>query len=133
MVASLVGYTASAITVQYGHIVALIANAVILFGLWCFTVYTIPRRYGSLWEVYGPTLLMTVSIGLIMVQPVVKVEEDYGRELFPHEYIVRLFTFGGFFLMILATMWNVNMWDKILDCHSHWRTIRGGDEDDGSL
>eukprot|EP00456_Euglypha_rotunda_P007721 TRINITY_DN1139_c0_g1_i1.p1 TRINITY_DN1139_c0_g1~~TRINITY_DN1139_c0_g1_i1.p1 ORF type:complete len:125 (-),score=5.98 TRINITY_DN1139_c0_g1_i1:198-572(-) len=106
-------------------------------------------RWGSHWQKYGPTYLTIASTILILADLIRHVLEDqdvwparlsngWGSDEYsegcPHENMHCLSTVGwlftvvatysGFLLLVIGTMWNANICDKVKDIKAEWRRLR---------
>jgi len=146
-VISLIGGTVSAAARETGHIVSLSITTSIMIALVIYIRYTAKNRYGSHWQMYGPTYLCAIASLMILADPTRHVLQDYNvwkagpwpgssqyRPGCPEESMKCLsavgwiftfaLTYGGFGLLFGATLWNASICDKIADFKEKWRELR---------
>jgi len=115
-----------------------------LLGIMAYTHYKAKSRKGDFWTKYGPTILVYLSLPLIMADPLRHVLQDQGvwKPPYSSEYrpdcdqeIIRclsvlgvfftiIFTYTGFALLIIGTMWNANLCAKLRQIRDEWKLIR---------
>jgi len=123
-----------------------------MIGLSIYIWWGSKRRGGSRWNKYGPTYLTIAAGFLIMADLTRHIMEDVSawpermgkdgvwgsgeyRADCPEEtmrclsVIGVLFTivatYTGFILLVVGTMWNANIIDKLKDIKAEWRRLRG--------
>jgi len=146
-VISLVGGTVTAAARSAGHTVSFIITGTIMLALVIYIRYTAKNRYGSHWQVYGPTYLCVLAALMIMADLTRHVLQD--AEVWPagpwpgsSQYrpdceiealeclsaVGWIFTFaltyGGFGLLFIGTLWNASICDKIADFKLKWRELQ---------
>jgi len=120
-----------------------------MVGLSIYVAYHSRTRWGTHWNKYGPTYITILSGFLIMADLTRHVLEDtnvwpsvdgnWGAAEYRSDctqetmhclttvgvLFTIVFTYSGFFLMAVGTMWNANICDKIKDIREEWRKLRG--------
>jgi len=123
-----------------------------MIGLALYIGYSARRRFGSHWKKWGPTYLTVIASFLIMADLTRHVFEDinwWPERMGPNgvwgagEYrsdcgeetmhclsvIGVLFTivatYLGFILLVIGTMWNANIVDKLKEIKEEWKRLRG--------
>jgi len=113
-----------------------------------YIYYTAQRRWGTHWHKWGPTYL-TITAGLLIMSDQMRhVLQDSGdwpagpwpgsseyrtdchEETFACLSVVGwlftvVFTYSGFALLMLGTLWNANIVDKLDEIRTKWREIQG--------
>jgi len=123
-----------------------------MIGLAIYIAWGSKRRSGSRWHKWGPTYLTVAAGFLIMADLTRHILEDVGAwpermgpggiwgsgeysATCPEEtmhclsLIGVLFTivatYSGFALLVVGTMWNANIVDKLKQIKEEWRRLRG--------
>jgi len=115
-----------------------------LLGLIAYVLYKARGRHGTIWNKYGPTLFVIASFPLIMADPLRHVLQDGDVWLPPgsseyrpdcHDetfhclsvlgvFFTIIFTYTGFLLLVIGTMWNANLCAKLRQIRLEWTRIR---------
>jgi len=121
-----------------------------MLGLSIYVAWHARSRNGTHWHKYGPTYLTVASGFLVMADLTRHVLEDLNwwperlsngwgageyREDCPTEVMHCLstvgvlftivFTYTGFTLLVVGTLWNANIHDRLKDFKAHWKKLRG--------
>jgi len=147
-----IGGTVTAAARTLGHWISFAVTGAMMIGLAIYIGYGSKRRFGSHWNRWGPTYLTVIAGFLIMADLTRHVFEDiywWPERMGPNgvwgagEYradcptetmrclsvIGVLFTivatYLGFILLVIGTMWNANIVDKLKDIKAEWRRLRG--------
>jgi len=123
-----------------------------MIGLALYIGYSAKRRSGSRWHKWGPTYLTIAAGVLIMADLTRHILEDvsawpeymgyhnwFGAGEYRdncHEETMRclsvmgvlftiIATYTGFALLVIGTMWNANIIDKLKGVKEEWRRLRG--------
>jgi len=123
-----------------------------MVGLAMYIGWSAKRRSGSHWHKWGPTYLTVIAGFLIMADLSRHVLEDlswWPERMGPngkwgsgeyrddcHEETMHclsligvLFTivstYSGFLFLVIGTMWNANIVDKLKEIKQEWRRLRG--------
>jgi hypothetical protein len=151
-VIGIIGGTVTAAARTTGHWVSFGMTGAMMLGMTLYVLYCSRTRWGTHWQKYGPTYLTFISGFLVMADLTRHVMEDleiwperaangWGsgeyREGCPTEHMACLstvgilftiiFTYSGFTLLMIGTLWNANIWDKLKDFRAEWRRLRGGE------
>lgn len=109
-----------------------------------FVSYGSRNRFGTFWQKYGPTILVTIAFPLIIADLLRHVLADKGawtsdsvkmyRDDCDSEtirclsvtgvFFTIIFTYVGFVLLAWGTLWNANILDKLRDVREKWRELR---------
>jgi len=112
-----------------------------------YTSYKSSTRRGTHWKIYGPTYLVTMAAFLIMADLVRHILQDVGwwpNGPFPGSSEYRsgceaenmsclsftgwlftvVFTYSGFLLLFIGTMWNANIIAKFKEIRQKWIALR---------
>jgi len=129
-----------------GHSISFAVTATMMFGISLYTLNCTKRRKGKgHFFQYGPTYLTILSSFLILADLVRHVLQDAdiwpepsSRQYMPgcHEetfkclsgvgWIFTIFcTYIGFALLMVGTMWNAALVDKLIAMRDKWRELRG--------
>jgi len=118
-----------------------------MVGLVLYALYHSRTRWGAHWQKYGPTYLMVISSFLVMADLSRHVLEDlnwwpergtFGAAEYRSDCATEdpsclttvgvlftlVFTYLGFFILAVATLWNANICDKVKDMKAEWKRIR---------
>jgi len=115
-----------------------------ILGLLGYLHYKAIFRRGSTWNKYGPFILMLIAAPLIMADPIRHIFQDTNiwpspgsseyRHGCPDEaihcltvlgvFFTIVFTYLGFALMIVGTMWNANLCAKLRQIRDEYYRIR---------
>jgi len=122
-----------------------------LIGLIGYTWYTVNRRRGSTWNKFGPLILVCCAFPLIIADPLRHVFQDANIWPSPGSnqyragcasetenenikclsivgvFFTIIFTWSGFALLIVGTMWNANICAKIREIKEEWKELRSSD------
>jgi len=123
-----------------------------MIGLAIYIGWGSKRRSGSRWNKWGPTYLTVAAGFLIMADLTRHILEDIGawpermgpnflfgsgeyRDDCPEETMHCLYlmgvlftivaTYSGFALLVVGTMWNANIVDKLKQIKEEWKRLRG--------
>lgn len=144
--------TVSAAARSLGHFISFGITLGMMLILCGYVAFTIKRRYGSHCNKYGPLYCVAVATPLIMADLTRHVLQDTkvwpesgwpaGRGsaqyragchienmscLSPVGIIFTIcFTYSGFVLLAVGTLWNANIMTKLKDFKAQWRKIRSG-------
>jgi len=117
-----------------------------------YTLYTVKRRSPPHWNKYGPLYLTLISVPLIMADLLRHVLQDVGSWPSPGsaEYrtgcesenvtclsVVGVFftiimTYLGFAFLVVGSLWNANICEKLREIRIKWREIRSGESTDSN-
>jgi len=101
-------------------------------------------RRGTHWNIYGPTYLVVMAALFIMADLVRHVLQDLNwwpypgsnqyRDNCPYEnmsclsvlgwFFTVVFTYTGFILLFIGTMWNANIVSKFKEIKKKWQSLR---------
>jgi hypothetical protein len=118
-----------------------------MIALVIYIRYTSRNRYGTHWQVYGPTYLCVIAALMIMADLSRHVLQDAdvwkagpwpgSSQYRPdcHEETMECLsvvgwiftialTYGGFGLLFIGTLWNASICEKISDFKEKWRELR---------
>jgi len=149
-VIGVIGGTVTAAARTTGHWISFAVTGAMMLGLAIYVGYHSRARYGTHFQKYGPTYLTIISGFLVMADLTRHVLEDLNwwperarngwgsgeyREDCPTEQMSCLstvgilftivFTYSGFALLVIGTLWNANIMDKLKDFRAEWRRLRG--------
>jgi len=145
-VIGIVGGTVTAAARQTGHYISFAVTLAMMLGLTAYIYYHSRSRYGTHWHKYGPTYITILSTLLVMADLTRHVLADLGwwtesqgageyKSGCGHEDIGCLsttgilftivFTYTGFILLAVATLWNANICEKMKDIKAEWKRLRG--------
>lgn len=113
-------------------------------GITGYVAYTSKRRWGTHWQKYGPTYLTAFASLLILADQVRHVLQDQGVWPAPGSSQYRsdchdedfhclsvvgwlftvVFTYSGFILLMIGSLWNANIMDKLEDLKEQWNALR---------
>jgi len=121
-----------------------------MLGLSLYVAHHAKQRWGTHWTKWGPTYLTVIASVLVMADLTRHVVEDlnwwperldngwgageYREDCTTEEMacltaIGWLFTivatYSGFALLVVGTMWNANICDKLKEMRVEWRKLRG--------
>jgi len=124
-----------------------------MIGLALYIGYTAKRRSGTRWQKWGPTYLTVAAGFLIMADLTRHILEDinawpenmgYHNWFGAAEYrtgecgeetmrclsvmgvlFTIIATYAGFTLLVIGTMWNANIIDKLKELKEEWKRLRG--------
>lgn len=123
-----------------------------MIGLAIYIGYTAKRRSGTHWQKWGPTYLTVIAGFLVMADLTRHILEDVGawpermghhfwwgageyRDDCPEETMRCLSVVGvlftivatylGFACLVVGTMWNANIVDKLKQIKEEWQRLRG--------
>lgn len=149
------GGTATAAARQTGHEVSLILTAVLMAFLIAFIAYGSRNRWGTTWQIYGPTILVCIAYPLILADPLrhvlvdKEVWTDSSAAMYRSDcdsetirclsvtgvFFTIIFTYVGFILLAWGTLWNASIIDKLKAVREKWRELRSqaaSDDDEGT-
>jgi hypothetical protein len=112
-----------------------------------FAYHNYRNRWGSHFRKFGPTYLMAIATVFIMADLTRHVLEDlnwwpstgtYGSREYRSDcssetpscltvvgvLFTLVFTYLGFVILTIATLWNANLVDKIKDFKAEWKRLR---------
>lgn len=138
------GGTATAAARQTGHEVSFILTAVLMGFLVIFIAYGTRNRWGTRWQIYGPTILVSIAYPLIIADPLrhllvdKNVWTDDSASMYRSDcdsetirclsvtgvFFTIIFTYVGFILLAWGTLWNANIIDKLKAVREKWRELR---------
>lgn len=121
-------------------------------GITGYVAYTSKRRWGTHWQKYGPTYLTVVASLLVCADQVRHVLQDQDiwpagdwpgssqyRSDCPDESFQCLstvgwlftivFTYSGFILLMVGSLWNANIMDKLAELKEQWKALRSEGND----
>jgi hypothetical protein len=146
-VIGIVGGTVTAAARQTGHWISFGVTLAMMLGLIAYVAYHARTRWGTHWQKYGPLYLIILSTFFIMADLTRHVLEDlnwwpadgeYGSAEYRSDcssetpsclstvgiLFTIVFTYTGFFLLAIATLWNANICEKMKDFKAQWRKLR---------
>jgi len=149
-VIGLVGGTVTSSARSLGHYVSFGVTLAMLIMMSLYTLYTVKRRTLPNWNKYGPLYLTLISVPLIMADLLRHVLQDVGSWPSPgsSEYrpgcesenvtclsVVGVFftiimTYLGFAFLVVGSLWNANICEKLREIRIKWREIRTGESTD---
>lgn len=148
----MIGGTVTATARTLGHWVSFGVTLAMMIGLAIYIGYSAKRRSGSRCRKWGPTYLTIAAGFLIMADLTRHILEDVGawpermgyhnwfgageyRDTCPEETMrclsvmgvlfTIIATYTGFILLVIGTMWNANIIDKLKDVKAEWKRLRG--------
>jgi len=111
-------------------------------GLLAFTIYKLRDRPFRFCRRYGPLICISFATVFIVADPIRHVLMDHGDLppffaqyrcaeenlscLSPGGALFTFFTYFGFFLLMVGTLWNANFMDKVKAIRQKWKTLRTG-------
>lgn len=124
-----------------------------MLGLTLYTGMNAHRRKGTTWQMWGPTIFCGMAGILVMADLTRHVLQDTGvwpagawpgsseyEPGCPTENISCLSavgwiftivcTYTGFTFLVVGSMWNANICDKLSNFREKWNELRDGAEDD---
>jgi len=130
-----------------GHYISASITLAMMIFVVGYTAYKSMDRKGTHWNKYGPTYFVVVASFFIMADLVRHVLQDVGwwpSGQWPgsNEYLPNcpnenmsclspigwiftvFFTYSGFFLLFVGTMWNANIIGKLKAIRQKWRLLR---------
>jgi len=133
--------TVSAAARKTGHLVSFIITLVMMIVLVAYTAYHSRTRELPRWSKYGPLVLTVVASFLIMAEPTRHIVTDHNlwadgamyrddcdtesvRCLSFVGWMFELCTWFGFTFLIVGSLWNANIVDKIRELRWRWQEIR---------
>jgi len=147
-VIGVIGGTVSAAARSLGHYISFGVTLVIMIGLVIYVALKRKQRYGRWWQINGPLLLSIFAALFIMADLTRHVLQDL--EWWPsgpwpgsseyrsdcHEETFKclsplgwiftvVLTYLGFGMLVVGTMWNANICDKVQDFRDKWAELRG--------
>jgi len=121
-----------------------------MIGLVIYVGFHAKQRWGTHWHKWGPTYLTILASFLVMADLTRHVLEDLGwwperlssglgageyredcttEEMACLSVIGWLFTvvatYSGFAFLVVGTLWNANICDKLKEMRAEWRRLRG--------
>jgi len=149
LVIGIVGGTVTAAARTTGHWISFGLTGAMMLGLCVYVGYHGRSRWGTHWQKWGPTYLSVLSSFLVMADLTRHVLEDltwwpermangWGSGEYqvncPNEDMACLttvgwlftviFTYSGFTILAIATLWNANICDRLVDIRAEWRRLR---------
>jgi len=147
-VIGVVGGTVTAAARTAGHWISFGLTLAMMIGLCVYVAIKRKQRWGSWWRINGPLILSFIAAIFIMADVSRHVLQDLewwpagpwpgSSEYRPdcHEETFRclsvlgwvftvVLTYLGFGLLVVATMWNANICDKVQDFRDKWAELRG--------
>jgi len=122
-----------------------------MIGLCIYVALHARSRYGTHSQKFGPTYLTVAASFLVMADLTRHVVEDLGwwperlpngwgageyRQDCPQEEIhclsvvgvlfTMVFTYLGFLMLLVGTLWNANIVARLKEIRAHWRSLRSG-------
>jgi len=128
-----------------------------MIGLSIYVGYHARTRWGTHWQKFGPTYITILASIFVMCDLSRHVLSDlnwwpsqmnngWGSDEYTRDragceqgeenmgclstvgvLFTIVFTYTGFLLLVVGTMWNANICDKLKDFRTQWRRIRAGD------
>jgi len=147
-VIGIVGGTVTAAARELGHWISFGTTLAMMIGLALYVWWHSRQRWGTHWQKYGPTYLTILSGLLIMADLTRHVLQDtgawpnqmgnWGSEEYRSDCVDEnmgclsivgwLFTivatYTGFALLVVGTLWNANICDKLKDIRAEWKRLR---------
>lgn len=144
LVIGLIGGTVTAAARQLGHWISFGVTLAMMIGLCTYVGFQSRSRRGSTWQRMGPFILCVDAAMFIMMDLTRHVLQDikvwpapgsseYRSDcdsetiacLSPIGWVFTIFaTYSGFILLVIGTMWNANICDKIADVKEKWKELR---------
>jgi len=141
---AIVGGTVTTAARSAGHYVSFGVTFIMLVVMIIFTANSTKRRYGSKWKKYGPLIFVSLAFPLIMADLTRHVFQDVdwwpppGSSEYRHgcqtENVTCLsvvgwmftivMTYLGFTFLVIGTLWNANIIEKLNECVIKWRELR---------
>jgi len=129
---------------RMGHWVGFAVTAAMLIAMTAYTAHGLRKRWGGGCHKYGPFLLVAISFPLIIMEPLrhilqdtntwtgdsVKIYRDgcesgYLDCLSPTGWIITFtFTYVGFAMLFVGSLWNANICKTCLKIRDQWRALR---------
>jgi len=140
-VIGLVSGTVSGAVRQTGHLISFIVTLVMMIAIVSYTAYHARTRDTPQWNKYGPTVLTALSSLLVLAEPTRHLFVDHAiwpggaayRDscesesvacLTPVGWGFEIMTWSGFTILMIGTLWNANIMDKIRELRWRWQEIR---------
>ena len=133
-----------------------------MLGMFIFVFRQRKKRWGTFWQVNGPSVLVGIAFFLVLADPSRHVLQDQGvwtsessneysstcshghydeDNVWQHDEsfycltatgwgLTICCTYTGFFLLMLGTMWNANMYQTCVDIKYKWQAIRNNEEEE---
>jgi len=147
-VIGVIGGTVSAAARSLGHYISFGVTLVIMIALCVYVGLKRKQRFGSWWKVNGPLVLSIIASIFIMADLTRHVLQDLewwpaGQWPGSSEYrpdcedetfrclsvlgwiFTVVLTYLGFAFLVVGTMWNANICDKVQDFRDKWSELRG--------
>jgi len=151
-VIGIIGGAVTAAARTTGHYISFAITGAMMIGLCGYVGMHSRTRWGTHWQKYGPLYISILASFFIMADLTRHVLEDltwwpetmsngwgaaeYGGNGCSEEVMACLttvgwlftivFTYTGFTLLMVATLWNANICDKLADFRKQWQAIRNG-------
>jgi len=151
-VIGVVGGTVTAAARTTGHWISFALTGAMMLGLTLYVGHHSRQRYGTHWSKYGPLYLTILASFLVMADLTRHVFEDlnwwpayldngWGAAEYRDDcssevpsclttvgiLFTIVFTYLGFTILAVATLWNANICDKLKDFRAEWRRVRYGE------
>jgi len=147
-VIGVIGGTVSAAARSLGHYISFGVTLAIMIALIVYVAIKKKDRFGSCWHRNGPLILTCIAACLIMADLTRHVLQDLewwpaGQWPGSSEYrpgceeetfrclsvvgwvFTVACTYLGFAILVVGTMWNANICDKVQDFKDKWAELRG--------
>jgi len=133
-----------------GHYVSFGVTLGMLTIMCLYTAYTVRRRGAPHWNKYGPLYLTLIAIPLIMADLLRHVLQDVGTWPAPGSseyrpgcqaenvtclsvmgvFFTIIMTYLGFAFLLVGSLWNANICEKLREIRDRWREIRSENHTD---
>jgi len=140
--------TVTTLARSLGHYISSTITLAMMMGIIAYTAYKSSSRRGTHWQIFGPTYLTTLAACFLMADLVRHVLQDVGwwpNGPWPGSSEYRsgceaenmsclsftgwlftvIFTYTGFILLFIGSMWNANIVSKFKEIRTRWRELRG--------
>jgi len=144
-VIGVIGGTVTAAARSLGHYISFGVTLAVMLGMCIYVARKRRLRYGSKWRKNGPLILTIFASMFIMADLTRHVIQDLEWWPAPgsseyrsdcHEETFKClsvigwlftvaFTYFGFALLVVGTMWNANICEKLQDFRDKWAELRG--------
>lgn len=132
--AGFVGSGATAMALFLGHSVAFGVTLALMIGLSVYTGWCSSKRRGNHIQRYGPLYCTLIAAPLIMMDPTTHFLDDIFH-LFPNwstgfQHAILACTYTGFAFLVIGSLWNANIVQKLRDIRMLWRELKMQDKDE---
>jgi len=156
-VIGIVGGTVTAAARQTGHWISFALTLAMMLALTGYVMWHSRIRWGTHWQKYGPSYLMWLSTVLVMADLTRHVLNDlgwwpgqmsggWGSDEYRSDcssetpdclstigiLFTMIATYVGFTILVVATLWNANICDKLKDIKAEWKRLRAGDPEEAA-